>query len=254
MQQVSYMLYAAPNKPDSCKEDRKLNRFTRLDRSLKRQWSLKNSYRAFIDFRSAFDTVDRPSLWLILKAASLPTDIVSLFKEIYSNTESAVLVNGKLSSSFPMHNGVRQGCAAAPELFNCIADDILNETHHANPFAISYAGRTLSDVDFTDDIAALSDNLDQFKPALETLSSTASRVGLQINWKKTKIMPIEKTAAAPLSTVEINGKAVDVVEQFTYLDQLYPKEEPLTQKSQPDLPRQALCSDDSWEQSSTNRK
>jgi len=30
-------------------------------------------------------------------------------------------------------------------------------------------------------------------------------------------MPIEKTASGPLSTVEINDQAVDVVKQFTYL-------------------------------------
>ena len=119
----------------------------------------KKAYIAFIDFRSAFDTVDRQSLWLILKAAGLPTKIVSLFKELYSSTESAVLVNGKLSSSFPIKNGVRQGCAAAPELFNCVIDHILNETHRVHPFGISYAGRTLSDVDFADDVAVFSKNL-----------------------------------------------------------------------------------------------
>ncbi|XP_065565831.1 uncharacterized protein LOC136030691 [Artemia franciscana] len=31
------------------------------------------------------------------------------------------------------------------------------------------------------------------------------------------MMPMEKTASAPPSTVEINGQAVDVVRQFTYL-------------------------------------
>ena len=56
----------------------------------------KSAYIAFMDFRSAFDTVDRPSLWLILKATSLPTKIVRLFKEFYSNIESTVLVKGKL--------------------------------------------------------------------------------------------------------------------------------------------------------------
>ena len=65
--------------------------------------------------------------------------------------------------------------------------------------------------------SVLSENIDQLKSVLETLSSTASGVGLQINWKKTKIMPIEKTASASPLTVVINGQAVDVVRQFTYL-------------------------------------
>ena len=178
---------------------------------------IKKAYIAFIDFRSAFETLDRPSLWLILKAADLPAKIISLFKELYSSTENSVPVNGKLSSSFPIQNGVRQGCATAPELFNYVIGHILNETQYTHPFVISYAQGSLSDVAFADDVAVLSDYLHQLKSALETLSSTASRVGLQINWKKTKIMPIENTVSAPLSTVEINGQACEVVRQFTYL-------------------------------------
>ncbi|XP_065582977.1 uncharacterized protein LOC136042044 [Artemia franciscana] len=65
----------------------------------------KKSYIAFIDFRFAFDTVDRPSLWLILKAADLDAKIVILLKELYSRTDSAVLVNEELLCSFSIQNG-----------------------------------------------------------------------------------------------------------------------------------------------------
>ena len=41
---------------------------------------IKKVHIAFIDFRSTFDTVDRLSFWLILKAVALPAKIVSLFK------------------------------------------------------------------------------------------------------------------------------------------------------------------------------
>jgi hypothetical protein len=75
----------------------------------------------------------------------------------------------------------------------------------------------LSDVGFANNVAILSENLKQLKSALKTLSFAASGVGLQINWKKTKIMPIEKTALASPLNVAINGQAVGVVRQFTYL-------------------------------------
>jgi sorting nexin-29 len=95
----------------------------------------RKAYIAFVDFRSAFDTVDRQSLWLILQSAGVPKKIVNLFKELHNKTESAVLVNGQLSSHFQIRNGVRQGCAAAPELFNCVMDHVLNKTLLAHPFA-----------------------------------------------------------------------------------------------------------------------
>ena len=76
------------------------------------------AYIAFVDFRSSFDTVDRLSLWLILQYAVVSKKTVNLFKELYNKTKSTVNANGQLSSHFQTRNGVRQGCATAPELFN----------------------------------------------------------------------------------------------------------------------------------------
>ena len=177
----------------------------------------RKAYIAFVDFRSAFDTVDRQSLWLILQSAGVPTKIVRLLKELYNNTESAVIVNGRPSGYFKIKNGVRQGCAAAPELFNCVIDHILNKTQQVQPFGIGFAGRVLSDVDFADDVALICENISDLKTTLETLASAAEKFGLKINWSKTKIMPVEKTPSNPLSSVEICGQTVEVVKQFTYL-------------------------------------
>ena len=163
------------------------------------------------------------------------------------------MVNVKISSFFPIKNGVRQGCAAALELFNCIINYILNETHRVHPFNISYARRTLSDTTFTVDVATLSDNLEKLKCALETLSATISVVGLQIFWKKTKTISIEKTFSTAPLTVQINGQAVVLARQFTYLRSIISSNGTLTLKSLPDQPRQILCLDDSRGQFSSNQ-
>ena len=79
----------------------------------------KKAYIAFVNFLSAFDTVDRQSLWLILQSAGVPKKIVNLFKELYNKTESAVFVNGQLSSHFQIRNGVRQGYCCSRTLQLC---------------------------------------------------------------------------------------------------------------------------------------
>ncbi|KAK2722404.1 hypothetical protein QYM36_002817 [Artemia franciscana] len=78
----------------------------------------RNAYVAFVDFKAAFDSVDRNSVWLILRSTGLPDKYCKLFEKLYEETESYVQVNGKRSTTFNIKTGVRQGCAAAPELFN----------------------------------------------------------------------------------------------------------------------------------------
>ena len=131
-------------------------------------------------------------------------------------TESAVNVNGQLSSYFQIRNGVWQGCAAAPELFNCVMDHVLNKKLLANPFGIDFAGRVLADVDFTDDVALVCENLTDIKTALETLAYVAGKLGLNVNWTKTKILPVDKTPCSPLTTIEVCGQDVEIVKRFTY--------------------------------------
>ncbi|GAA6108004.1 gamma-aminobutyric acid receptor subunit alpha-2-like [Tachysurus ichikawai] len=80
----------------------------------------RHLYIGFIDLKAAFDTVCHTSLWSILHALGVPPKIVALFKLLYSNAQSCVRINGRDSDSFPISSGVRQGCVAAPDLFNCI--------------------------------------------------------------------------------------------------------------------------------------
>ena len=55
----------------------------------------RHLYIGFIDLKAAFNTVDHPSLWKILKTLGAPSKIISLFQQLYSNAESCVRVNGK---------------------------------------------------------------------------------------------------------------------------------------------------------------
>ncbi|KAK2705526.1 hypothetical protein QYM36_015798 [Artemia franciscana] len=79
----------------------------------------QKAYVTFVDIQAAFDFVNQQSLWLILKTTGLPAKYCNLFERLHEGTESCVQVNGRRSSYFEINIGVRQGCAAAPELFNC---------------------------------------------------------------------------------------------------------------------------------------
>ena len=88
-------------------------------------------YAAYIDLRAAFDSLDRNSLWNILKTIGIPPKLVDIIKTLYSSTHSVVRVNGTISEAFSISSGVRQGCVLAANLFNTATDRILNNTTQA---------------------------------------------------------------------------------------------------------------------------
>ena len=73
---------------------------------------------AYVDFKKAFDSVHRGTLWEILRVRGIPARIIDLMTGLYSGTVSAVKCGGGISSFFPVNSGVRQGCVLAPSLFN----------------------------------------------------------------------------------------------------------------------------------------
>ncbi len=81
----------------------------------------------FVDFASAFDSVDRDSLWWIMAADGMPPKLLTLIKAYYSSTKMKVRASGSDSMPFEIRSGVRQGCALSPTLFNYIIDWILGK-------------------------------------------------------------------------------------------------------------------------------
>ncbi len=81
----------------------------------------------FIDFASAFDSVDKDSLWRIMAADGMPPKLLRLIKAYYSSTKMKVRATGSDSMPFEIRSGVRQGCALTPTLFNYITDCILSQ-------------------------------------------------------------------------------------------------------------------------------
>ncbi len=85
----------------------------------------KSTYIAFIDFKAAFDSVSRDSLWKILQICGVPQELSVLECQLYTNTRSAVRLASSLSEEFAIETGVKQGCVIAPDLFNCVIDHLM---------------------------------------------------------------------------------------------------------------------------------
>jgi hypothetical protein len=75
-------------------------------------------HQVFIDFKRAYDSVRMEVLYNILIEFGTPMKLVRLIKMCLSETCSRVRVGKHLSGTFPIKNGLKQGYALSPLLFN----------------------------------------------------------------------------------------------------------------------------------------
>jgi len=75
-------------------------------------------HQLFIDFKKAYDSVRREVLHNIVIEFGIPMKLVMLIKMYLTETHSRVQVGKNLSNMFPIRNGLKQGDALSPLLFN----------------------------------------------------------------------------------------------------------------------------------------
>ena len=76
---------------------------------------------AFLDFRKAYDTINRDFLLRIMDTVGAGPGLQKWVTTILSNTSASANVNGFVSPLFDYETGVRQGCPLAPALYLFIA-------------------------------------------------------------------------------------------------------------------------------------
>ena len=76
--------------------------------------------------------------------------------------------------------------------------------------SIWFTMKTISDADYSDDLAPLANTPTQAQPLLHSLEQAARSIGLHANSDKTEFMPFSQDVAFSL-----NGKPLKLVNQFT---------------------------------------
>ena len=76
----------------------------------------------FIDFKKAFESIHRPSMWEILRSYGFPNKILNIIKLLYDGSTLCVRVGGTNTESFDITSGVKQGDVLTPVLFNMVVD------------------------------------------------------------------------------------------------------------------------------------
>ena len=132
----------------------------------------------FIDFTSAYDTVDHCLLFKKLEEKlKINTKLLNVVKRIY--TLAKVRIN-PLTESININSGVLQGSTLSPLLFNAFINDLINTLEKSTSDVLAYA----------DDIAFVCTNKRQLNNTLKILKKWCANNKMTINFKKSGILII----------------------------------------------------------------
>ena len=158
----------------------------------------------------------------ILLGNGLPKETVAAITILYRNTKVKVRSPDGDTEYFDIVAGVLQGDTLALYLFIICLDYVLRtliDKTRENGFALTkkrsrrYPAKTITDVDYADDIALLANTPNQAETLLHSLERAATGIGLHVNAHKTEYMCYNQTG--DISTLD--GTSLKLVDKFTYL-------------------------------------
>lgn len=197
----------------------------------------RSLYVVFVDFTKAFDTVGRRGLWQLLRKYGCPEKFTRMIESLHTGMMAKVKEAGETSESFPVSNGVKQGCVLAPTLFSIFLSAMLEEAfadfeegvyiqsrQDADLFNVAhFKAKTKStqilvrELLFADDSALVAHTPEQMQHVIDAFSSASKKFGLQINIRKTEVLFQPGTDHQEEEEILVDGTALKQVDDFTYL-------------------------------------
>jgi len=138
----------------------------------------------FVDFKQAFDSIDRYKLYQVMEDMKIPYKLITLVRMMMKNTTARVKVPIKLSNSFTFNAGVRQGDGLSTTLF-------ILALHHGvkNIDQRSTIFTKLSQIcAYADDVVIVARTQKKLTEVYLDLEEETSKLGIKINENKTKYM------------------------------------------------------------------
>lgn len=146
----------------------------------------RDVHQVFLDFRQAYDSINRESLWFALEFLGIPKKYVHLCQLTVTQSQCCVKVENNLSGVFAVNSGVRQGDALSPILFNLMLEYIFRKSNTPQGNILYQQSNQV--LAYADDICVIGLASNRVKEVLDPLVQFSASVGLEINEGKTKYL------------------------------------------------------------------
>ena len=156
----------------------------------------QKTFACFVDFKKAFDSVDRTLLFEKLQKLSIPYQFCKTLFNIFNNTRIHIKAGDLLSSPFLSNIGTPQGDSIAALLFTLFLSDIERKLPSLGPML---NGVRITAIMYADDICLLTESYEDMQNLLIALKSYCDDNKLIVNVEKTKVMIFHRGSCKPFT-------------------------------------------------------
>lgn len=173
-------------------------------------------HQLFVDFRQAYDSIDRRALWTAMGELGVPSKYIRLSRMTLEGSKSCVRVQNDLSKTFDIGSGVRQGDGLSATLFNFALEIVIRRAHLNNTGTILHKSSQV--LAYADDIDLIGRRKATVEEAFQSLEEASNTVGLQSNIDKTKYMRMSRNPPSNGgSGIAVGENTIECVRSFQYL-------------------------------------
>ena len=183
----------------------------------------KETFAAFIDFKKAFDCVDRNLLFYKLALIGITGNMYKAISSLYANPQSRIILNGYETEYFSCPLGVKQGDCLSPTLFAIFINDLAQELKESG-LGINVELHDecslikICTLLYADDIVCLAETELELQQLLFIIEKWCCKWKLEVNLTKTNILHVRnKRKMQSKFTFLFNRRPVPYCKSYKYL-------------------------------------
>lgn len=164
----------------------------------------------FIDFKKAFDSINRQQLMGIIHSLEIPTKVKAMINVVTEKTTTSVITRSGQTREFETNIGIRQGDILSATLFTIVIEHILRNIQRKG----TLRNKPLQIIAYADDITVIAKQKYLLEETMREIMEEGRKIGLYINTEKTKVMI---TGDDETSSIKIGNHMYECVKTFKYL-------------------------------------
>lgn len=175
-------------------------------------------YCAFIDFRKAYDYLNRDCLWYKMLRYGIRGKIIDIVRSMYTEAKSRVWYKGAAYGEFSSYLGVRQGESLSPFLFSLYVNDLKVTLEQKGVNGVTVGDLKMCLLLYADDSILISNTREDLQESLDYVYDYCQRWRLYVNVAKTNVLVFRRGGQLSQLDVFFYGDVIlEIVESFNYL-------------------------------------
>ena len=177
----------------------------------------KPLYVCFIDFKAAFDNINRAALLFKMRQQGITGNFLNIIRDMLNKAKSTVRWNNEYGELFDNLYGVLQGNVSSPALFKLFLEDL--RSYLDNIYGVRIGEMLIAYLLLADDLALISETAMGLQKLINGLFLFCTRWHLSVNLIKTGAMIFNDEFMMHLTrpTFYLDNKPINDVAEYKYV-------------------------------------